>query len=343
MTTDKKLYAALGVLVLLGVAVWAQQRSHDKVDEAHSLAAEQAQLPEIAISEEAAKTVDWISITRPAEGDAGAASSFEFKKQAEEDWILEQPVEANANNSNIKQLIENMQKLRVNEKISSGTDSYERWEMTDSKATHVVVKAGDKVLMDAYFGHNGSRGQMTRVAGTDGVFAVKDFSQYLYQREAKDWRDRSVFKIEGDDIVKVDIQNEHGRFAFVKADGKWKGQFAKDGKAPLKDIPDFKESQVTSMVNAYKNLSAVNFGDDKSLEDAGLAEPVATLTLSEKEGAGTHVLQIGNKASGTNRWGKRNGRDQVYEISSWTAEWATAELSKFQEKKTEEKDDKDEG
>jgi hypothetical protein len=55
-----------------------------------------------------------------------------------------------------------------------------------------------------------------------------------------------------------------------------------------------------------------------------------------KEGTAKHVVTFGN-VEGSNRWAKRNGSDEIFNVSSWAGDWATANLDKFQ--KTEEKKD----
>jgi Domain of unknown function (DUF4340) len=66
----------------------------------------------------------------------------------------------------------------------------------------------------------------------------------------------------------------------------------------------------------------------------GLDKPVASVKIELTGGKGVHVLQVGNTAEGTNRWAKTNGSDQIYSVSSWSADWATAEPSKFQQAET---------
>ena len=48
---------------------------------------------------------------------------------------------------------------------------------------------------------------------------------------------------------------------------------------------------------------------------------------------------MGDTAEGTNRWVQVAGRDTIFSVSSWSADWATAEVSKFQDKKKDEKKD----
>jgi hypothetical protein len=88
------------------------------------------------------------------------------------------------------------------------------------------------------------------------------------------------------------------------------------------------------LLRAYKALSAIDFGDDKQPADVGLATPEATVTIDLKGGTGKNVLKVGKTAEGTNRWAMTNGSDQIYSISSWSSDWATADAKKFQATET---------
>jgi hypothetical protein len=92
------------------------------------------------------------------------------------------------------------------------------------------------------------------------------------------------------------------------------------------------------MLRAYKSLSGDNFADkSKTVADVGLDNPKATVVITLKDGA-KRQIQIGATAEGTSRWAKATGSDEIWSISSWAADWATAEEKKFQ--KSDEKDKK---
>lgn len=338
MDSSKKLYISLAVLGALAGGVYLQKQDKKKDATSHSLAVRQANLPKLELDEEVRKTIDTIEISTPgeegksAEGetpaeDAKPALKVVLKKVDDDKWELAEPVAYAANSANIKSLLENLGKLKVQEQISASTDAYTKWKVDDETGLHTVVKHGDKVLMDVYFGDSGSRGQMARIAGNDGVYAVKGYSKYLYERDAAGWRDKVIFKFEEKDAESVRIKNEHGEFEFAKTDGKWTGKL---NGAP---IPDFKPSKVDDMLRAYKSLNASDFGDDKTEADVGLGEPAATVTIGTKDSPNKYELAVGNKSEGESRWVKATGSKTIFSISSWSAEWATADAGKFQEKK----------
>ena len=257
-------------------------------------------------------------------------------KKGDEDWDLDKPVVAKAAASNVKSMIDNLKRLEVKELIDSSKDSYAKYKLSDDKALHTVFYKGKDVAFDAYFGEDGSRGQMTRLLGKDAVYAVKGYSSYLFNRDSKAWREKSIFKFEDKDVAKITLENENGTFTFEKNGDDWKAQHAKPKTKAFKDIDRFDKSKVQSLVSAYKSLSATEFGDDKKPEDVGLSPPIATLTFDMKEGTAKYVVNFGNVES-SNRWAKRNGSDEIFNVSSWAGDWATANVDKFQ--KTEEKKD----
>src|SRR5262249_44931242 len=152
-------------------------------------------------SEDDVKKVDKIELTRPGEKEGDAAETTVLVKKGEEDWDLEKPAPAKGNASNVKSMLDALKKLEVKELIDSSKDSYAKYKVSDDKALHAVFyKGGKDVVLDAFFGEDGSRGQMTRITGKDGVFAVKGYSSYLFNRDSKSWRDKTIFKFEEKDI-----------------------------------------------------------------------------------------------------------------------------------------------
>jgi hypothetical protein len=138
-----------------------------------------------------------------------------------------------------------------------------------------------------------------------------------------------MFKFEDKDAVKVTIENANGVFSFEKSGETWTGKSGPKASAQ-KPIEKFQSSKVDDLLRAYKTLSAMDFGDHKTPAEVGLDKPQATVTIELRGGSALHVLKLGNVAEGSNRWAMTNASDQIYTISSWSADWATANVSKFQ-------------
>jgi len=335
---ETKLYAAVGVLAVLGGALFLTNKKQKEQAATYTLSGQAATLPKLAITEDDTKAIDKIVISKAPGEDAGAGTEVELVKKGE-DWRVSKPVDAAANSANVKSLLDNLKSLKVSELIDPSKSSYEKFKVGDNQGLHAVFTKGGTVVLDARFGENGGRGQMTRIAGKDGVYGVKGYSSYLYDRELKGWRDTTLFKFEDTAATSVSIQNEHGTFAFAKDKDTWSGKF-KDAKGgALKDIEKFDESKLKDMLRAYKSLNADSFAEPgKTPADLGLDKPSATLVITLNDGAKREV-KVGATAEGSSRWAQASGVNELVSISSWAADWALAEPKKFQ-KAEEKKDDK---
>ena len=177
MTTETKLYVALGVLGVLGGGLYLQNKKEAESAAKYTLSGQAAALPKIDIKDEDIKAIDKIVLNKAGE-DGGAPVDIELTKSGE-DWKLTKPVEAKANQANVKSLLDNLKTLKVSEQIDVGAANYAKYGVSDDKGLHAVFSKGNGVVLDARFGENGGRGQMTRIVGKEGVFAVKPGSKLV--------------------------------------------------------------------------------------------------------------------------------------------------------------------
>jgi hypothetical protein len=349
LDTEKKLYISFGVLVVLGGALYLQQKSVKQEAASYTLEKQSEDMPKIAATDESLKKIDKVVITQPPDstktGAAAKGGEITLKKTGEE-WKLAAPIEAETNQANVKSLLDNIKSISVTERIDPSKTAYDKYKLSDAKAVHAVFYEGAKTAYDLYFGENGSRGQMTRFAGKDGVYAVKGYSSYLFTRDVKGWRDMTLMKLEEDKVARVDIENENGSFTFERAakdakkdakdapkdakkdEAKWKAKFKK-AKGTAEAIKKFDPAKVDDLIRAYKALNATDFTRDKSAADTGLDKPAATLTFTLSDG-GKRQLKLGKTSEGSSRWVQTSESSETWSISSWAADWATAKVEKFQ-------------
>ena len=178
MKTEQRIYVALVILALLGLGVYWTQSNKKKAASEHSAVAAQADLPTVGVPKDDVDKITKIEIKNADK------SNVTLEKKGDT-WELVKPVSAKANASNIRSLLDNLKELKVKEAIDRGTGTYGQYELNDEKALHLVVYKGADKAADLYFGKSGSRGQMMRVAGKDGVFVAGGYSSYLYGREVK--------------------------------------------------------------------------------------------------------------------------------------------------------------
>lgn len=361
MKTEHKLYAAIAVVVVLGIAVYMGRKEDAEEQRAHSAAAA-PELPEVALEPDEIAKVTKVEIknkdkgdvvlvqAEPApakqddgDGDAGAKADDDLKYGV---WKLAKPLQAEVNQKNVNSMLDNLEKIELREVITKSGDLYDKYELDGDDAVHVVAYQGDEKVFDMWFGKSGGRGQLARVTGTDGVYVAKGYQGYLYTREIKHWRKTEIWTFDDKQVAQVVVDNEHGRLTFDQDGEDWSATFAKRDEGNLspraEPIERFDDKKLESMLRAYKTLRATDFAEEGA--DTGLEDPVrnggkVTITLTD---GSTHTLDVGTKAKNDDRFAQVAGSDELtYVLSSWTAKWAVAKPDEFQKSKDDEAADED--
>jgi hypothetical protein len=312
MSQTTKLYAGVIILAGLGGAIYWAKNKDSQIGASQTTSAD---LPDLKAPDD----IDKISVTNAEKGE------IVLEKKGDK-WAVSKPVEAPANQSNVDQIVKNLKDLKAKEVISTqpSEDSKKDYDLVPTKAVHVVAfKGGDKKV-DLTFGSSGARGQMVMVDGKPGIYAVQGYQSYLYTREVKGFRDTEIFKFDDQNANGLTIAKKDAVLSFTKEGDKWTGTFKG------KPIERFDEEKVKDAVRAFKSLTADDFGDGKTVAETGLSEPESTVTVQLKDNAGKFVLKVGKVSTGTNHWAMKEGSDTIYSIPSYTSDWATAEVSKFQ-------------
>jgi hypothetical protein len=310
---DKQILVAVVVLGSLGAAVYFQQKKDAKVG-VETLSS--AELPNVNGTED----LDKFEITN---GDKGQV----VLEKKEDKWWVTKPVNALANQSNMKQMIDNLKELKATELVASNaTDDVKKgYDLDTGKALHVTgYKGGDKKV-DDYFGKSGSRGEMMMVEGKSQIYSITGYAVYMYNRDVKGWRDTEIFKFDDGTANSVTINNTHGLFSFTKAGDKWVGTMNN------KPIDHFDDDKPHAVLANYKALNAEDFADGKPAAETGLDKPDSTVVITLKDDAGKFTLHVGKAApNGTSRYAQKDGSETVFIIGTMASDYATAEVTKFQ-------------
>lgn len=343
MKKEHQIYAAAGIVAALGGGVYWRMQAEQKAAKAHAApstsgSAAAADLPVVALP---AADVTAITKLEIANGDKG--NVVLVKKGA--DWELTAPVKAKANATYVKNLLDNLKELKAKEIVDRTAATYAQYELTEGKGVHVSAFKGADKALELWFGKSGSRGQMARVVGKDGVFTVEKYSSFLYTREAKNWRENSILKVEEGDVSSVEILNKNGKFVVTKSGEKWSTALylpGKDGKLnekPEEKWEKYDEGKPKELLRAVKAVTAVDFAGEK--DETGLDKPEengGTIKIAAKDKV--HLLKVGKVAKGKDRYLTLDGGDgTVFVVSAYLADWAVADRTKFEKK--DDKKDKD--
>lgn len=328
MSRDKLIIAGVIVLGVLGALVYKQSKTDDALGT--PMASSAADLPTLSAPED----VDKLQITNGDKSDVVLERVPDPKAAESGDggsatkWVMTKPLASEVTQQVVKDLLSNLKDLKADSKLNIKLDDDVRKEkqLDAAHGLHLVAWKDGTKKVDETFGKSGAAGQLVVVADKpDAVWAAKGYSSFLYAKETKDFREKTIFKYDDANATDVTIVNTHGAFAFKKDGDKWAGTFNKH------PIERFDPDKVKDLVRAYKTLNADDFGDGKSLADTGLDKPDATLTIRTKgDDAKTYELLVGKPGTGSDRYAKQADDEKIVQITSYLGDWVTADVSKFQ-------------
>ncbi len=310
MERNAKIGIAGVVLVGLSALVYFQQ----KKDAALGTAPAKSDLPELKLSDD----LDKIDITNGSKGEVV------LEKHGDK-WELTKPVNAPANQTNVKSLLDNIKDLKIVDRVAGAKP--EDYDLQAEKAVHVVASKGGETKLDARFGKSGALGDAFTMEGKPDIMLVKGYSSWMYGREVKDWRDRDMLKLDDANVTTFEIDNKNGKFVFTKGE-KDGGASDWTGTRDKKPIPSFDPEKAKTAVGAFKNLMADDFGDGKPAAETGLDSPEETVIIKMKDGA-THTVKIGKPVDKAH-YAQKDGDATIYTIAAYPYEWASGDQSKFQ-------------
>jgi hypothetical protein len=326
MSRDKLIIFGAVLLGLLGVLVYKQAKRDESLGHASEAIVDApplvvpSDIDKISVANGDKPEVVFQQVPDPkgtASGDAGAAMM----------WVMTKPLSAEANQSSIKDLIANLDDLKIMTRVNLRLDEETRKDkqLDGPHAVHVTAWKGNDKKFDAIFGKSGAAGELMVLADKpNDVVAVKGYSPYLYTKDVKDFRNKEVLHFDDGSVFQVVVTNSHGTLTFNKGgDGKWAGLLG------TKPIERFDAEKVKDMLRAFKTLTAEDFGDGKTPSDTGLDRPDAEVAF-HLSGGPTVNLDVGKVATGTNKWASLPESTKIYQITGYAADWLTSDTLKYQ-------------
>ena len=204
MKTEHKIYAALGVLAVLGGGLYADEAEQEEASSRRTPRRRRRPICPTHRVPEGRRREDHQD--RDQERRQGRTSTLEKKGDA---WEVTSPSSAKANAANVRSLLDNLKELKVKESIDRGHAARTSSTSSTTRRPSTSGLQGRATRPStSYFGKSGSRGQMARVGGKDGVYIVGGYSSYLYTREVKNWRETSILKFEDANAIQVDVDEQ---------------------------------------------------------------------------------------------------------------------------------------
>jgi hypothetical protein len=284
-------------------------------------------------------SISRIDLTRPSDDDPGRLETITLEKRNGE-WRLTSPLRARADPEKVRALLANLETLHLWKVVDPGTVFYEQYDLTEAKALRITAWKGPAKATEFLCGKGSVDGQLVRLPGIDGIFALvnwgpQSYAGFLYTQDVRSWRDLSILAFDPARVTAVDITNAHGVIRLARTGDGWRGTLA-DGRP----WPRFDPRKVQEFLTAYHALSAEDFGTDADRSTSGIDEAErqgGVVRVSLGGGVPDQVLRVGRLANKDtrwairdSRWATRDGDDTLYVLAPWPAAWALASARTFE-------------
>ena len=253
-------------------------------------------------------------------------------KKTDKKWELVEPLKTGADQAAVDTALAKIEELEVLGVAATKPENFEKLEVTEAKAVHVLAKKDGKPVADLLIGTYRSGNTMVREANGTTVASVKGSIKYAFEKELKDWRDRSIAEVTSEQVQSIKFENKGGTFTFVRDGDKWK-------QAPGdKVLPEFESGKIVSLVGTATTMRAQDFaGDEITREAAGLAptaQSTVTLTTGGDAGEQQVVVHVGHKVPNSDNWYlTRDGKESLFIVSDFAGSRMSSTPDKFQKDK----------
>jgi len=229
-------------------------------------------------------------------------------------WRVSKPVDYAADPYAADATVEKLEKLEFGDLVTEQKSRHAEYEVDDKHGIHVVAEGGGKVLADFYLGKVVDDFTMLRPAAKDQVYQTVGALRFVFDRELKNWRRRTIIEFKQEDARKLEVQSGEARVVLARADEKapWK---VESSTTPIEKLD---EAAVSNLLSTLYALSAFDFADGLPLDKAGLDKPSARITATLKSGPPITLLVGGHKDDDT--WVQRQGVPQIFVVKKHSLE-----------------------
>lgn len=144
-----------------------------------------------------------------------------------------------ADKSMVKNILGQYTKMEPKRVAATSEAKWDQYEVSDTTGTRVTLKDNGDKLAEVYIGkfsysqppqtggqqqYQQQRGTMTsyvRLADENKVYAVDGFLKMAYQNDVNAFRNKSLVKVDKNDISKIDFTYPDRKISLTKEDGKW--------------------------------------------------------------------------------------------------------------------------
>jgi hypothetical protein len=124
---------------------------------------------------------DLIKIQRPS------TPAVVLQKTGEQ-WKIAEPVPGDANQESVNNALSQLKSAHAVEIISQKKENYNKLDVSDDKAVHVIVSAQGNELANLWIGKLSGANTLVRFEGQENVYAMSGTFRYVFDRDLSFWQ-----------------------------------------------------------------------------------------------------------------------------------------------------------
>lgn len=256
-----------------------------------------------------------------------------LKKNEAGKWRITQPVEADADEPTVNNLITTVIDAEIKRTLDEAPHDLTvyglnapgvklKLTLKDGKSLPLVLLGKDTPVGSSIYAQK---------EGEQKILLLQQILRSGLTKEVKDVRDRTILTFPDDEVSKVDIRAADREIVLRKADGGWKLEKPISAKAD--------DTEVRTFLSNVRSIRAQDFLEDPLLEpkEFGLAPPQLEVTLTVGADNTQKTLQLGNEKSddkgGKTRYLKRAGQEKpLFLVGDWVLRDIGKTASDFRDK-----------
>ena len=194
-----------------------------------------------------------------------------------------------ANKNSVNRLLDQLVDLKVNQVVATSSDSWGEYEVTDSAATRVTIKAGDEST-DLRIGklnfdrQTRSAVSYVRQNGDENVYGVNGFLKMTLGRGANAYRKKTLVNLSNPSAVSEISFSYPADSSFVlrKNNNNWmvEGQVADS-------------ASTAQFINKIKNMTGNSFAGN--IEEGDMANPTLKVNISGEQSIEVAAKQVNGR------------------------------------------------
>jgi hypothetical protein len=227
-----------------------------------------------------------------------------------------------ADKASIDNILEAVGKIKIEAIASKNPKKYKELEVDQDKGVEVTIEDGaKKTLAHFYVGKSGPDLFSTymRLADAQQAVLASGMLKMTFDRELKDWRNKTIFALNQQDITDYEVKGDAG-FLLKKGEKDQWEVVAPEKFSPKKEIAE-------ECLKTIATLNAADFAEGP-LKDFELDQPAQEILVTMKGGA-VRALLLGKDKNAFQRFVKTSDADTIYVLEKYNLEKLLPSIDKL--------------